>query len=219
MSLLTSRARRLAAATAVAAAVAGGSMAASAATSKPSATTFSLFPNAALRRTAWPPPARSPTATVQVHRGDLNDRLTLKVKGLKPNLDFDVFTVENTPQLSNGTPNPDFHGSFGFAWYQSDLQTNRHGEGEVTLKTILLDQIFGFDSSRGVTPVNTFNLGFWFNNPADAAGCGFTGTTPFNGEHQAGPLAMISRQNVTTKLGPLCTSPESDSTGAFHCNP
>ena len=218
MSLLTSRARRLAAATAVAAAVAGGSMAASAATSKPSATTFSLFPNAA-QLNCLAAPGSVPTATVKVQRGDLNDRLTLKVKGLKPNLDFDVFTVENTPQLSNGTPNPDFHGSFGFAWYQSDLQTNRHGEGEVSLKTILLDQIFGFDSSRGVTPVNTFNLGFWFNNPADAAGCGFTGTTPFNGEHTAGPLAMISRQDVATKLGPLCTSPESDSTGAFHCNP
>ena len=107
MSLLTSRARRLAAATAVAAAVAGGSMAASAATSKPSNTTFSLFPNVA-QLNCLAAPGQTPTATVQVHRGDLNDRLTLKVKGLKPNLDFDVFTIENTPQLSNGTPNPDF---------------------------------------------------------------------------------------------------------------
>ena len=67
--------------------------------------------------------------------------------------------------------------------------------------------------------MNTFNVGFWFNNPADAAACGFTGVTPFNGEHQAGPLAMISRLNATTNLGPLCTDPESASNGTFTCNP
>jgi hypothetical protein len=67
--------------------------------------------------------------------------------------------------------------------------------------------------------VNTFNVGFWFNNPADAASCGFTGVTPFNGEHQAGPLAMISRLDARTNLGPLCTDPESAGSGTFTCNP
>lgn len=69
-----------------------------------------------------------------------------------------------------------------------------------------------------LAPVNTFHVGFWFNNPADAAPCGFTGTTPFNGEHNAGPLAMISRPNATTGLGPLCFSPNTNHSPPT-CNP
>ena len=56
-------------------------------------------------------------------------------------------------------------------------------------------------------------------NPADAAGCGFTGSTPFNGEHTAGPLAFVTRPDATTTLGPLCTDPISVNGGSFTCNP
>jgi hypothetical protein len=192
--------------------------AASAQTSKPSYTSFSLFPSAAVQN-CLAAPGKTPTATARVVRGKLNDTLVLDVKNIKPDLDFDVFTTEKAPQLSDGSPNPDFKGNFGFAWYQSDLHSNHNGQGEVAIKTILLDQIFGFDASRAVPPVNTFNVGFWFNNPADVASCGFTGFTPFNGEHHAGPVAMITRQDVNTKLGPLCTSPEQSPDGTFHCNP
>ena len=208
---------RLAAAAATAVILAGGATV-GAIGSKPSSTSFDLFPNKAVQN-CLAAPGQTPTATVEVKRGEDNDRLKLKVKNLKPDLNFDVFTVEKTPQLADGTANPNFGGNFGFAWYQSDLHTNHHGEGEITIKTVLLDQIFGFDASRGVAPVNTFNLGFWFNNVADVADCGITATTPFNGEHQAGPLAMITRLDATTKLGPLCTDPESNNDGTFHCNP
>ena len=64
-----------------------------------------------------------------------------------------------------------------------------------TIQTILLDQIFGVNLDQTPpNPINTFHVGFWFNNPDDAKGCGFDPTkpTPFNGEHRAGPLAMIS---------------------------
>ncbi len=87
------------------------------------------------------------------------------------------------------------------------------------IKTILLDQIFGFDKGAGLAPTNTFNVGFWFNDPADTAPCGFTGSTPFNGEHRAGPLAFITRPNVTTNLGPLCTDPTTAPSGTIVCNP
>jgi hypothetical protein len=218
MRIFTSRARRAAAGVALVAIAAGGAVTAGAASSKVSSTTFSLFPNAAVQN-CFAKPGRTPIAHVTVQRGHLNDTLTLHVRNLKPHLGFDLFTVEKSPQLADGSPNPDFGGNFGFAWYQSDLQTDSRGEGQVTIRTILLDQIFGFDASRAVPPVNTFNVGFWFNNPADAASCGFTGTTPFNGEHNAGPVAMISRLDATTKLGPLCTDPESNGNGTFHCNP
>ena len=216
--LLTSRARRVVAGLALAGVAAGGAVTANAAASKPSSTHFNLFPNTAVEN-CLAGPGKTPIASVTVRRGHLNDTLTLHVANLKPHLDFDLFTIEKTPQLADGSPNPNFGGNFGFAWYQSDLETNAKGQGDVTIKTILLDQIFGFDASRGVTPVNTFNVGFWFNRPADAANCGFTGSTPFNGEHTAGPLAMVSRLDANTNLGPLCTSPVSNGDGTFHCNP
>jgi hypothetical protein len=82
----------------------------------------------------------------------------------------------------------------------------------------LLDQIFGFDAdpipdsnpaAPRVPPTNTFHVGFWFNNPQDAESCGFdvSKPTPFNGEHKAGPLAMISLPVPPANLGPLCTAP------------
>jgi len=76
-------------------------------------------------------------------------------RGIKPGLDFDVFTVQHSLFDSN------FHGSFGLAWYQSDLEASSAGGATTTttiktIKTILLDQIS-------------------------------------NGEHHAGPVAMISR--------------------------
>jgi hypothetical protein len=219
MKILSKRPRRIAASALAALAVAvGGTMAANAQSAKPASTSFSLFANAAVKN-CFAAPGKTPHAKVTVQRGRLNDFLVLEIDNFKPNLDFDVFTVEKAPQLSNGAPNPAFGGNFGFAWYQSDLHSNWEGEGRIVLRTILLDQIFGFDASRGVAPVNTFNIGFWFNNPADAAACGFTGFTPFNGEHHAGPVAMISRQNVRTNLGPLCTAPEPNGNGTFHCDP
>jgi hypothetical protein len=215
---LSSRARRACFGVALAAAATSGAISASAANPHANYARFSLFPNASVQNCVAAP-GKTPIATVTVQRGSLNDTLDLHVRNLKPNLDFDVFTIEKTPQLSDGSANPAFDGKFGMAWYQSDLETDRHGEGDVKIKTILLDQIFGFDASTGLAPVNTFNVGFWFNNPGDAASCGFTGSTPFNGEHNAGPVAMISRTDATTHLGPLCTAPESNGDGTFHCNP
>jgi hypothetical protein len=161
-------------------------------------------------------------AAVHVKRGDLNDQLDMEVTGLKPNLAFDIFTVERTSLDANGKPDPKFTGSFGLAWYQSDLQADAYGNAKVRIRTILLDQIFGFDADKNpdgtikVPPTNTFHVGFWFNNPQDAAPCGFdvTKPTPFNGEHKAGPLAMISTP-AASGLGPLCTRP----TGADPSNP
>lgn len=169
------------------------------------------------------------TASVSVKRGDVNDRLVMEVEGLKPNLAFDLFTVQRTSLGSNGKPDPSFPGSFGLAWYQSDVHADSSGNAKVVIQTILLDQIFGFDGDKnadGTTklpPTNTFHLGFWFNNPEDAAPCGFDPSkpTPFNGDHKAGPLAMISTP-TESGLGPLCTNPtgaDPNDSSAFQCNP
>ena len=93
------------------------------------------------------------------------------------------------------------------------------GSGRVSWEFRSL-HIFGFDPAVGLTPTNTFHVGFWFNDPNDAVACGFNdnNATPFNGEHHAGPLAMISRPDATTGLGPLCRNPNT-STVPPSCNP
>ena len=153
-------------------------------------------------------PGHTPTAQVIVQRGVDNDVLILRAQHLRPNLAFDLFTIQNSNLLADGQVNPSFT-NFGLAWYQSDLQTDNNGNVDIAIKTILLDQIFGFDPAVGLAPTNTFHVGFWFADPNAAAACGFNPNkpTPFNGEHKAGPNAMISLPNTTTDLGPLCTAP------------
>jgi hypothetical protein len=187
--------------------------------SKVSYTRFKLYPNPKFAACLRDDSGYQPTATVLVVRGQLNDRLFLLGEHIKPGLQFDLFTVQKTALSSNAQPAPNFDGKFGLAWYQSDLETNSKGRAFAEIQTILLDQIFGFDANTGLPPTNTFHVGFWFNNPEDARACGFdvTKPTPFNGEHKAGPLAMISVPNSRTGLGPLCTDPDRNHPGS--CNP
>jgi hypothetical protein len=179
---------------------------------------FKLYPNPKfLACITNPNDDESPEAEVQVVQGVLNDKLTLRLRHFTPGLDFDVFTVQRTNLLSDGTLDPNFPKSFGLAWYQTDVLTDDEGEGEVTIHTILLNDIFGFDPDVSLPPTNTYHVGFWFDSPSDAAACGFTGVTPFNGTHNAGPNAMISVPDPTTNLGPLCTNPNT-STSPATCN-
>ncbi|KAM3093162.1 hypothetical protein ACKFKG_20385 [Phormidesmis sp. 146-35] len=101
------------------------------------------------------------------------------------------------------------------AWYQTDLEP-----GATSVKTILLDQIFGFNPDVNLKPAKTFHVGFWFNNPEDAKACGFDPSkpTPFNGEQKAGPLAFISKPIAPAQLGPLCTKPNTSTVPAT-CDP
>ena len=183
---------------------------------------FDLFPNPKFVSCLGVPGGRTPRARVTVYRGKQNDTLVINAENIRPGLAFDMFTVQRSNLLADGTPDPAFT-NFGFAWYQSDLQANSEGKINGTIKTILLDQIFGFDPDlSNPNPINTFELGFWFNNPNDANvdGCVFdvTKPTPFNGEHQAGPVAMISVPDADTGLGPLCTNPDTSHNPAT-CNP
>jgi hypothetical protein len=195
---------------------------AAAASSAQTLATFSLKPNAKFVQclAQYPDDAsRQPQIDVAVLRGSKNDLLSIRGRYIKPGLQFDMFTIEKDPFNADGTANPDFT-NFGFAWYQSDLEANDHGVMKASIRTILLDQIFGFDPAVPVGPTNTFEVGFWFNDPNDATACGFdvTKPTPFNGQHKAGPLAAISLPDATTGLGPLCTNPDT-SVSPARCNP
>ena len=182
---------------------------------------FDLAPNPATVECLRANYNEEPRARATVVRGKLNDTLILDLEGIKPGLAFDLFTVQHSPFLADGAKDPAFTGSFGLAWYQSDIQIPQYFDrGHVRISTILLDQIFGFDADTGLPPTNTFHVGFWFNNPQDAVPCGFNPLkpTPFNGEHKAGPFAMISRPEAGSRLGPLCTDPNL-STRPPSCNP
>ena len=177
---------------------------------------FDLHPNPGVVACLGTKNGPTPTAHVTVTRGPLNDTLVIRAKNIKPHLAFDMFTVQRSLLLPDGTVDPNFT-NFGLAWYQSDLQADQYGNFTATIKTILLDQIFGFDPDVALSPLNTFHVGFWFNNPKSAKSCGFDPNkpTPFNGEHKAGPVAMISVPDANTNLGPLCTNPNNDGT----CHP
>jgi hypothetical protein len=168
-----------------------------------------------------------PSATVTVRRGNLADRLLISVSGLRPNLQFDLFTVQRSSLDANGKPIPaaNFPG-FGLAWYQTDLEADDNGKRTRSSERFCWikssDKLA--DGSTRVPPTNTFHVGFWFNNPDDAVPCGFDASkpTPFNGEHKAGPLAMISLPDPKTDLGPLCTDPtgsDPSDTSKLPCNP
>ena len=213
MSRRITHRRSLFAVVAAALVVAAMSAVAAYAASGTTKTSFDLVPNPKFVNclARYPgDPSRPPTASIDVQKGDLNDRLTLHLKNIKPNLAFDLFTVQRSTLDAQGNPISPAP-SFGLAWYQSDVQADGHGGGSVKIQTILADQIFGMNLDQSpVTPINTFHVGFWFNDPHDAAACGFdvTKPTPFNGEHRAGPLAMISLPDATTGLGPLCLNPD-----------
>jgi hypothetical protein len=183
---------------------------------------FQFAPNPKFLRcvAAYPDdPSRAPVVEATVVRGDLNDGMFLRGRNIKPGLAFDMFTVEHSSLGADGKPDPAFK-NFGLAWYQSDLEAKDNGKMRAEIRTILLDQIFGFDPAVGLPPTGTFEVGVWFNNPADAQPCSADPIvpTPFNGEHQAGPLAMISLPNADTGLGPLCTKPDTSVTPA-RCDP
>ncbi len=169
-----------------------------------------------------------PKATVTVTKGRLNDTMLISLEHFRPGLDFDLFTVQNSPLQSDGTADSTFT-NFGLAWYQSDIKIGHSGNGSVKVNTKLADEIFGFDpsvrdpddpppSTAALPPTNAFHVGFWFDNPGDATMCfgGITpGTTPFNGTHDAGPNAMISEPVAPNDLGPLCLNPS----GVGTCSP
>jgi len=184
---------------------------------------FNLLPNPAVIDCLRANSFEEPRAHATVIRGKQNDTLILDLDGIKPGLAFDLFTVQNSFFQADGTKDPNFTGSFGLAWYQSDIKIGKQtDDGHVQIKTILLDDIFGFDPDVRLAPTNTFHVGFWFDNPQDAAAlptCHFdpAKTTPFNGQHNAGPFAMLSVPDAKSGLGPLCTSPNNSTTPAT-CN-
>jgi hypothetical protein len=137
-------------------------------------------------------------ATVKITRGDLNDTMTVSVHGLPANTGFDLFVIQ--------TPNK----PFGVSWYQSDVQTDKHGNGTVTVRGIFNVETFtvDVDPAHAVAPTHQYHLGLWFNSPAKpfALHCEGAATspivTPFNGIQHAG-IQILNTSNFPASKGPL----------------
>lgn len=182
----------------------------------PDEISFSLTANPRFAQClARDPAGPAPSAEVTVSRGTANDVMVVELRHFRSGLTFSLFTVQRSQLKSDGTLDADFQ-NFGLAWYHSDIHVGDDGRGEGVVKSILLDDIFGFDadplpgSATGaplVAPTHTFHVGIWFDDPQDAVACGFDATkpTPFNGDHKAGPNAMISLPDPASSQGPLFT--------------
>jgi hypothetical protein len=131
-------------------------------------------------------------------KGELNELLTVNVHGLAPNTGYDLFVT----QLPNKP--------FGVAWYQSDLETNSHGDGSVSVRGIFNVETFSVSTGGTTTfpATHQYHLGLWFNDPQVPfkLGCepGKTSpvVTPFNGEQHAG-IQVLNTSNFPDNAGPL----------------
>jgi hypothetical protein len=173
---------------------------------------FDLRPNPAfVKCLARSPDDRNeqPAVEVTVVKGEQNDGLFLRGRNIRPGLEFDMFLVETSQLQANGTVDPTFK-NFGLAFYVSDLVSSDRGRLRASIRAVLLNESFGFDPNAKLEPVPLHQVGFWFDDPAEAEDCGFdvTKPTPFNPKHEAGPMAMISLPDARTGLGPLCNQPD-----------
>jgi hypothetical protein len=135
--------------------------------------------------------------------------MDVKVWGLPPNTDFDFFVIQ-VPKSP-----------FGLAWYQGDIETNKHGVGHerfigrFSIETFIVAQgsapapiVFNGPFPNAslnppFNPIQIYHLGLWFNDPEDARKAGGPATvTPFNGEHNAG-VQILDTSNFPDDHGPL----------------
>ena len=158
------------------------------------------------------------TAKVTVISTGTAEDMFIYATGLPPNTDFDFFVIQ-VPTAP-----------FGLSWYQGDVETDKKGDafqhfrGRFSIETFIIapgvaaapqifndppfpdanqnPETFGPDG-KTPGPVQTYHLGLWFNDPADAqkAGCANT-VTPFNGEHNAG-IQVLNTANFPPTQGPL----------------
>ena len=119
-----------------------------------------------------------------------NDTMIVQVAGLPKNSEFDLFVIQVPDK------------PFGVSWYQTDVDTGRHGTGTATVQGIFDSETFSVSPGGTTTfaPTHQFHLGLWFNNPKQPfnLGCESGATspivTPFNGEQHAGIQVLNTAQ-------------------------
>jgi len=203
-SILSQALRATFAVTSVVAMAASLSLAAAPAQAAGSTYKFKMVRSAALN--AFPACVADAKGSVKIVKNGVTETMTVTVDNLPPNTGFDLFVIQQP-----GAP-------FGMAWYQSDLETDQYGHGQVKVVGRFSDETFivapgsvaaphehdsDAASNPATAPVHTFHLGLWFNSPTDAGNNGCPSTvTPFNGEHAAG-VQLLNTGNFPDLQGPL----------------
>jgi len=163
---------------------------------------FDLIRSAGLN--AFPTVAPNAHGKVKIESVGPVEIMKVKVWGLPPNTDFDLFVIQ--------VPNK----PFGLSWYQGDIETNKDGVGygefvgRFNIETFIVapgvapapadpfhdpNRILDAAQNPATNPVQIYHIGLWFNNPQDfvkAGGPAGLPVTPFNGEHDAGPQVLNS---------------------------
>jgi hypothetical protein len=137
--------------------------------------------------------------------------MSVNLAGMPPNTDFDLFVLQKATA------------PFGVAWYQGDIDSwgdgnsdTHHFIGRFSIETfavapgiapapVVFDDAPFPDASQNpaFNPIQMYQLGLWFNSPADALKAGCAGTvTPFNGEHNAG-IQVLNTAQFPVDQGPL----------------
>jgi hypothetical protein len=169
---------------------------------------FDLIPSAGLPAAALSGPLKNAHGRVRIESVGPVEIMSVSVWGLPPNTDFDFFVIQ--------VPNK----PFGLSWYQGDIETNKEGKGYG--RFIGRFSIETFIVSPGSVPapavfnnafpdailnpafgrIHTYHLGLWFNSPIDGAKALAPGTTPFNGEGNAG-AQVLNTGGFPDLAGPL----------------
>jgi hypothetical protein len=169
---------------------------------------FDLVPSKGLPDGALKGALKNAHGRVKIESVGPVEIMNVIVWGLPPNTDFDFFVIQ--------VPNK----PFGLSWYQGDIETNRYGQGygrfvgrfniesfivslagvpaPVVFRNAFPDAALGPVSGR----IHTYHLGLWFNSPTDGAKAGAPGTTPFNGEGDAG-VQVLNTGEFPDLAGPL----------------
>jgi hypothetical protein len=138
---------------------------------------------------------------VTIVPGSQNDTMHVSVFGMPRNADFDLFVIQQ--------PNK----PFGVSWYQTDVNADRHGSGQATVRGVFDAETFSVSPTGSATPfapTHQYHLGLWFNDPGVPyhLGCEPNGpgtkpvVTPFNGEQHAG-IQVLNTSEFPDGAGPL----------------
>jgi len=146
------------------------------------------------------------SATVTIRPSGEADTMDVSVRGLPANTTFNFFVIQ-VPKAP-----------FGVAWYQGDVQTDKHGRGHAQFMGRFNVETFAFAQGPAPAPVvsandaatnpvfnpiQMYHVGLWFDSPQDASNAGCPATqTFFNGAHNAG-IQVLNTSNFADDQGPL----------------
>jgi hypothetical protein len=135
---------------------------------------------------------------VTITKGAQNDTMKVSIHGMPARAGFDLFVIQQPTK------------PFGVAWYQTDVNADRHGNGTATVRGIFDRETFSVSlgGTTTFTPTHQYHLGLWFSSPRTPFNLGCEPgapvpvVTPFNGEQHAG-IQVLNTAQFPVNAGPL----------------